>query len=430
MAQTIIGSTPEPKREEHAMEPAYRHSLVESQYTPHTSLLSFVTGKPTLVEWYRGSYGADEDQQAFEPQSIETYSSYKRINNLIVKLTGDPNYTFDNVKAQSSQTLTGFVLFDLVPNIGDLLIRDIGDGRAGLFKLIEQPEIFTVAADKCYGFEAKLMAIVTESIMDNLNRKVIEELYYQKDIAVAGGNAVLTRTDKDLNKSLYQFQQAIVDDILANHYFADEDTIVIPNDEQDWLYDPYLAKFLSYVIPTSLMGIRKRICLLDVNYHVDNRRMQEPITIWDMFYKGEFNHPQRFKQAYFVHPKEAMLNTRMYNNVFYSKMDRVIVIHEQAANQNAYRYTGGVVPIGPHYSWPTEPGKPYTYYFTEEFYSGGGNDREKFVWDMWVNKTVDKKKLTEVLEGYWNLSAVDKLYMGGIYLLAIRSALVTSSAYT
>ena len=258
MAQTIIGETPVPKREERAMEPAYRHSLVESQYVPHTSLLSFVSGEPTLVEWYRGSYAEDEAQQAFEPDSLETYSSYKRINHLIVKLNGKPAYTFDNIKAESNDTINGFVLFDLVPNIGDLLIKDIGDGRAGLYKLTEQPEIFTTAADKCYGFEARLVAIVTQSIMDNLNSKVIEELHYQKDMAVAGGNAILTREDRDLNRELYQLQQGIVDEILGRHYFSDEDTIVIPNDEKDWLYDPYLAKFLSYVIPTQLMGMRPK----------------------------------------------------------------------------------------------------------------------------------------------------------------------------
>lgn len=430
MAQTIVGETPVPKREERAMEPAYRHSLVESQYVPHTSLLSFVSGEPTLVEWYRGSYAEDEAQQAFEPDSLETYSSYKRINHLIVKLNGKPAYTFDNIKAESNDTINGFVLFDLVPNIGDLLIKDIGDGRAGLYKLTEQPEIFTTAADKCYGFEARLVAIVTQSIMDNLNSKVIEELHYQKDMAVAGGNAILTREDRDLNRELYQLQQGIVDEILGRHYFSDEDTIIVPNDEKDWLYDPYLAKFLSYVIPTQLMGMRPRICLLNVNYYVDSREQQEPITIWDMFYKGDFKHPKRYKQEFYVHPRESLLNTRMYNNVFYSKMDRVIVIHQDPAKTQTYRYTGGVVPVGPIYNWPKEPGKPYPYFFSDEFYNGGGTDLEKFVWEMWVEKTIDKKKLVSILDKYWDLTDVEKLYMGGIYLLAIRTALINSSNYT
>jgi hypothetical protein len=60
MAQTVIGQVAEPVQEERAMDKVYRHSIVESHYTPHTSLLSFVSGSPTLVEWYRGSISAED----------------------------------------------------------------------------------------------------------------------------------------------------------------------------------------------------------------------------------------------------------------------------------------------------------------------------------------------------------------------------------
>lgn len=430
MAQSIIGHTPTPVREERAMEPAYRHTLVESSYTPHTSLLSFVSGEPTLTEYYRGSYGQDEEQQAFEPHSPETYSSYKRINHLILKLNQGNGFSFDNVKGQVGEMLTGYILFDLTPNKGDLFIKDIGDGQAGLYTLVEEPELFTVAADKCYGFDARLTAIVTESIMENLNRKVIEELYYQKDIAVAGGNAVLSKSDHDLNKTLYQYQIGIIDDILANNYFWDEDTIAVPNDEEDKLYDPFLAKFLSYVIPTSLMGPRKKICLLGINYWVNERSMQEPITVWDMFYRGEFKMPARFKNKYFVHQRGALINTRAYGSVFFSKFDRVITTHEAPAHRDAYKMAGALFPVGPAPTYSIKPGDPYPYYFTDEFYEGKpGNENEEFIFKMFVDGTVDKKQLTDILSGYWGMSSKDKLYMGGIYLIAIRKALVTSSAY-
>lgn len=430
MAQTVIGGTASPKVEERAMEPAYKHSIIESSYTPHTSLLSFIPGEPTLVEWYRGSYGNDEEQHAFEPDSIQTYASYKRVNNLIVKIDTPKNYAFDLVKGQGADTISGYVLFDLVPNRGDLLIKDIGDGRAGLYYVYEQPEPKTINADKCYYFEARLTGIVTKVIMDNLNSKVIEELYYQKDIAVAGGNAVLTKEDVDLNKKIYEGRLAIIDDILANHFLSDEDTIIIPNEDNDWLYDPYLAKFLAYTIPTNLLGMRRKIKLLDVNYYVDNRKLQEPITIWDMFYKGAFDHPERFKQDFYVHNREDLLNTRFYGSVFFSKMDRVITIHKESAMKAPYKYNGSLFPVGPSVGMPEPEGKPWNYFFTPEFYEGKGTELESFVWKMWKEKTIDKKALVEALDGYWKLSDKEKLYMGGIYVGACKTALKKSSSYT
>lgn len=431
MAQTIIGKTPDPVREERVMDSTYKHSLVESKYVPHTSLLSFVSGEPTLVEYYRGSYAADEEQHGHTPSSIETYASYRRINGLIVKLTQLNGFTFDNIKGEVGDRIGGYVMFDLTPNKGDLFIKDVGDGRAGLFTLVEEPEIFNVTVDKCYGFEAQLTGIVTQEIMDNLNAKVIEDLYYHKDIAVAGGNAVLSRTDHDLNKELYQFQAAIVDEILANNYYWDEDTIAIPNVENDLLYDPYLAKFLNYVIPHNLMGQRNKITLLGVNYWVEGRQMQEPLTVWDMFYRGDFSMPMRYKQNYYVHRRNSIMNTRNYGGVFFSKFDRAIVIHQMPARREAYRMAGALFPVGPApVPTPDTPGDLYPYFFSDEFYEGKGTPTEQFIWDMWVNKTIDKKKLTDVLKGFWSMSQKDKLYMGGIYLLGIRTALVTSSAYT
>jgi len=433
MAQVIIGQQPKPKEQEHILPESYHHTIVESRYIPHTSLLSHVPGEPTPTEWYRGSYGRDEEQFGFAPESIETYQSYKRIHNLIVKLDdGNGNTNFDPTKAEIGHTLSGYVLFDLTPNLGDLFIKDIGDGRAGLYVVYEQPEIFTIHADKVYHFEARLEAIVDAVIMDNLNRKVIEELYYSKDSHVGGGNAVLTANDHNLNGRLYDMQVAIIDDILANHYFWEEETIIVPNDKDEWIYDPYLAKFLSYVFPSNLMGQRNKINLLDVNYYVDGRKMQEPLTVWDMFYRGDFSNPKRYKQEYYTQSRKSMLGTRFYGNLFFSKMDRCIVIHKDGARRDPYTFTGALIPNGVPDSVMRPPieGEKWDYFFSDAFYEGGGTPNEQFIWNMFVKKTVDKAALMKVLEGYWDLDAKSKLYMSGIYVGAIKTALLTNSSYT
>lgn len=432
MAQTIIGQTTPPKREEPKIFPeVYQHSIIQSSYVPHTSLLSFVTGSPTMVEYYRGSYASDEEQQGFEPDAIETYSSYKRIHNLILKLDdGEGQYNFDDTNAQSEKIYTGYVLFDLAPGKGDLFIRDVGDGRAGLFSIFAQPQIRTVYADKCYYFEARFQGFVTKPMMDNLNAKVIEELYYQKDVQVGGGQALLTKSDRELNLDISELKLAIMDDLLAKHYFKDEETIIIPNDDKDILYDPYLAKFLAYTLPTNLLGMRERIRILDVNYWADDRQQQEPITVWDMFLRGGFKRPQLYKQNYWVHPRGNLMNTRMYGNIYYSKMDRAIVVHQDPAVRQTYAFHGSMFPVGPTTPLPIEESKKWNYFFSDGFYEGKGTELEKFVFDMWADKTVDKAQLVKVLENYWSLTDVQKLYMGGIYVGACKTGLLRNSTYT
>lgn len=433
MAQTIIGTQPVKPREELALPEPYKNTIIESRYIPHTSLLSFVPGMPTRTTYYRGSYGRDEEQQGFEPESIQTYASYKRVHNLIIKIeNGNGNYNFNPVNGQGSNQLFGYVLFDLTPNKGDLFVKDVGDGKAGLYVITEQPEIRTIHADKCYYIEATMTGFMTNEIQKNLDEKVIEELYYSKDTAVDGGNAVLTKSDYDLNKRLYDLQFAIVDDILAAHYFDQEDTIIIPNEEKDWLYDPYLAKFLSYVFPQKVIGARKKIRLLDPNYSVDSRKMNQPLTIWDMFYRNDFSAPKRYYQKYWVHNRRDMLNTRMYGNVYFSKIDRMINVYEESAKKGPYSFTGALLPnlVPGGYDGPREPGKPWEYFFGEDFYNGGGTETQKFVWKMFKEKTVDKRELVEILDKYWDLDDTNKLYMSGIYVGAIKKALITNSDYT
>lgn len=432
MAQTIIGQTPAPKPKEVILPESYRHSIVESRYVPHTSMLSFVPGEPTLTEYYRGQYGLDEEQLGFHPESIETYQSYKRINNFIMKIDdGKGNYNFDPEKGESNHLLTGYVLFDLAPSIGDLFIKDIGDGRAGLYMITVQPEIMTIHADKCYRIEAEFQDEVSEKIYNYLSSQVIEELYYSKSSQVAGGNAVLTQSDHTLNARLYDMMAAIVDDILGNYYFSEESTVVIPNEKGDILYDPYLAKFLSYVFPHDMLGPRNKIETISVQYYTGDRKMQEPVTIWDMFYRQDFSNPKRYKQEFYTHTRSSLINTRYHGNIFFSKMDRAILVHKEGASKYPYLYTGAVVPIGPNViPKPNKEGEPHTYFFGDDFFEFGGTETQQFIWKMFKDKTVDKAGLMKVLEGYWSLDEMNKLYMAGIYVGAIKTALKTNSQYT
>lgn len=432
MAQTSFGGTKPPVKQATALPEEYKSDIIESRYVPQTSLLSMVPGTPTRCHYYRQYLGQSSEQNSFQPESIETYQSYTRVANLILKVdSGNGNFNFLPQSGQVEHRISGYILFDLTPNKGDLFIKDIGDGKAGLYTITEQPELRTIQADKVYFFEATLEAVMTQAIQANLDIKTVKNLYYSKDSAVAGGNAVLTEEDYTLNKQLYDAKFAIMDDLLAHHYFSDENTVVIPNTDNDLLYDPYLAKFLSYVIPANEIAPREKIRTLNVQYWINGRTMQEPVTVWDMFYRNDFAHPARYKQAMYVHPRSSLMGTRAYGSVFFSKMNRVITVHSEGASIYPYTYSGGIIPTsGPMLSPPPQPGVEWKYFFGEDFFEGKGTELQQFIWQMFRDRTLDKKGLLKVLDGYWLLDDISKLYMGGIYILAIRTALITSSNFT
>lgn len=430
MAQVIIGDKKKPVSEPLVYDPGYRHSIVQSKDIPQTGLLTMASGAPILLEYYRAALGADEEPQAFQPESVGTYRSYIRINNLIGKRDGTKNFSFNPEKGTSEDRYTIYLMIDAAPNIGDLAILDIGAGRAGLLTIYEQPELLTTDVEKCYRCEFVLSAIVTKELFDTLNARVIKELYYNKDNVLAGGNAVLTEDDMKDNQRLYSYLPLIVEEIYNSFFFEDEDTILVPTDDNTYLYDPFLTEFLLYTIPNKYIGNNRRITLMNVNYHADGKSSRNNRTVWDMLKSGDFDNPKRYDNTYYTHSRESMLNTRYYGNVFFSKIDRVINTTKQSASHLAYTNAGTVFPIVPGTSVEADcEGQPYDYFFSKEFYEGKGTETEQFIWKMFKDKTIDKKGLLEVLDKFWDLPPRDRLYMSGIYLLAIKRALIASNNY-
>jgi len=90
---TPLGSVipPEPERPK-IYSNTYKHSIVDSAYTPETSLLSMVDGTPRLMEYYRRKLMPDEELSQFQPDNSAVYQSYTRIKNLVGKQDGAGAY--------------------------------------------------------------------------------------------------------------------------------------------------------------------------------------------------------------------------------------------------------------------------------------------------------------------------------------------------
>ena len=431
MAEAEIGKIPNKPKEELIYDKNYRHSLTASSYTGQTSLLSNVSGSPILTEYYRQFLGASEEPITLQPDSIETYQSYTRIKGLILKIDGDKSPNFDDELGIITEQGVAFVMFDLAPIIGDVFIADIGDGLTGLYTISAPPRIRNITMDKVYEIDFRLIAIMNQAIEDNLNKKVVEEFVYSKDSAIRGGNAVITASDWEDNKKLNHLETLISKFIYENFFYNPEKTIILPG-EDDVLYDPYLARFLQYTIPTRRLGMRDSISVVGTEFG-SMRKGGKKINIWDMFLENDFDHPELYKQDYFIHLSESLINTKYYGGVYYSKIDRVILTEEEGASSEAYRFVGGTFigePYGSAERFPNKVGVKHDYFFSDEFYTGKPTKpNEKFIYDFFKNKTIDKKALLSILDDYFTKDPLEQLYMGGIYILAIRISLSSTYNY-
>lgn len=436
MAEAIIGKITKPNEPQLIYDEEYRHPIVASNYVGSTGLLTNISGKPYMTEYYRQVMGASTEAHGFQPDSIETYQSYERIKGLILKIDGELTNNWDGEWNVIGQEGVARAIFDLGPVPHDVFIADIGDKRGGLFELNSEPRLRTIAMDKIYEFDIKLIAIVTKEIEENLNKKTVKELVYSKDSAVKGGNAVLTVGDYQANVELAKLETVLIQDYLSEFYYEGERTIVIPNDDDELVFDPYLAKFLSYTFTTRKTGLRDSIATLGITFGRSAVGTSK-LNIWDMFLQLNFKHPERYNQKYYLFNAYHLRNTRYYGNVSFSKMNKVILTESHGASALAYREYGPILfdaifQVGKQTDIPIEgvEGTPKSYFFSDDFYTGNSSDaNEKFIFDFFRDQVVDKAALLKVINDYWSLSPIQRCYLGGIYVLAVRIALSTTYNY-
>lgn len=425
---TLAKPVPEPT----VYDPGYRHSIVESVYTPHTSLLTNVTGTPVLCEYYRTAQGVSEEQLGLQLDDLATYQSYTRIRNLIIKFQGEEAFNFDDATGESAKTVTAYALLDLVPLLGDVFITDIGDGQAGLYQITQTPRIPTINADKVYEFDCTLIGLVTKEVADNLNSKVIKELVYSKDSALNGGNALLAKEDVDINKELDTQMRSIARYYLSRFYWESESTICLPVPivigERTFthIYDQYLVEFVTNVFPMRMLGYMKPVSRLEVAGYMNYGKNYQ-VTVWDLFKRCDWSILPSLKPSMWIKDRRDFFGTRMGSTFTDSKFDAAIINDEKAYETvlppyYGYLYNGQYKTAGT-FELPS-------YIFTEKFYQGSyGNEFEKLLVDVFRDNLVNKKAILDQCKVFYDRKPEEQVYYGALLIGMIVKSRISNAGY-
>lgn len=396
----------------------YRHSIVDSSWQPEQSLLSMVEGVPVRVEYYRQRLARDEEPAPFGPNLAPTYQKYDRIKNLIVKQEGGGAFSFDPANGESTKVYNGWVIFDLTPNRGDCFVVDIGDGRAGLMHITEQPEPRNFTANKVFYITYQMSGILDRDTFEKLDSRVIEDLIYSKDSQLNGGLSVIATTDFNDTKRLFDWRTTIANYIMHEFYWSPEKTIAFESSPGQMVYDQYLVNFLAAMIPPDLRPMYPFINQFSTEYGGRDFGKHGDINIWTVLLRGDFNLlPICDKEAAMIGVNRAV-GTRMYGNIRNTKFEYFIATDpERYKLYKAYFNFDGFPILRP------SPEVPVTYMFSEEFYKGNWTTKfEQLVLETLKNHVVDRKGLLEYCDTYFNLPKREQLYQGAILLLLLNVA--------
>ena len=396
----------------------YRHSIVDSSHQPETSLLTMVQGVPRRTFFYNPFKNGDEETMPFGPDNAPTYQSYSFYENLIIKQEGAGAFNFDVEKAVSSQDFTGFLAADFVPIRNACFVADIGDGNAGLFMVTEQPEIRNITANKVYYLTYKLVSILTKEWNDMLVSRVVESFVYSKDSALRGGTSVITKGEYRDAEQIAKWQETLSSYLMRIYYWNPERTFVYDAPDGRKVYDEYLVNFLCAMIPPALRGPYPFIDQFSTQYGAREFGSWGTVNVWEVLLRNDWHLlGQCSNQASFIETTR-LAGTRQYGNLRSSKISWFV-----ATDPERFLQQGSFFNFDGYNVFTPSKELGFTYLFTPEFYQGKPQtELENIIVETLKYRNVDRKRILEYLEGYWNLSDVDKLYQGAILMVVLNAA--------
>ena len=253
----------------------YQHSVVDTEFTDRSSILVNIEGTPYNVDYYAQVLGDDEAVKPFDIGQEATFQQYHKINNMEIRLQGQLSQSHDN--ETNSLVLTGNAIAYpfLKPNVGDVFVSDIGDGRGGVFSITESRKL-TRFRQSCYEIVFKQIHELTEEIGIKLQERVVKTNTFNKQFMYYGADPIVTNDTMDRHRRLRLTLGDTLDEYLTEFYSKEFDTLLVPSNSKG-VYDPFVVKHILSIFNTTDHPYISKISQLNV----DSSMYQESLSIWD-----------------------------------------------------------------------------------------------------------------------------------------------------
>lgn len=298
----------------------YRHSVVSAKTTPLSALLQYVEGSTLVVDYYSQVLGADEEASPFEPGQLAVYQQYNVIKGMVIKLDGSFAIGEDQQSMEMQVSGTGKIFPGTVkPNFGDVIIADIGDGKAGIFTL-EVPLKNTLMKETCYNITFNLYREADEHLVSVLNGRVVNTYYYRNDFLTYGKNPIVTEGVVQLDKQLKQLEKIRLREFVADFFSREYGTFAVPS-QTDPTYDRYVVSCLMRQFDRGSHPIFSRVRELNC----DGIPLSDQQSIFDMLISRD----QSYRTIIFS--KAQLASVKLFDSlpymegVRYSGMEYVIL---------------------------------------------------------------------------------------------------------
>ncbi|QQV92047.1 virion structural protein [Klebsiella phage vB_KpM_FBKp24] len=334
----------------------YRDVAIDTQYTPLSTILTTIEGKPWKVTWYSQILNGDNAPAGLQVSRLEINQQYKKINGLELKVTEaiqvSPEF---RPETQEFTVRGGANMYPGVrPNIGDLFTATLLDGRVGIFQISQPPEQRSIYMQTTYRIEYVMRDFLDADYAKKLKDKTVEEYFFIPSFLDSGINPVISDSAHGDYRTLMDWRERIPLFYLNKFYDKEYATLTIPGQKRNIIYDPFLTTFVSALWSQENIGpfhgmaflnvmdgtIREIKTVLDALLDQEDLLMdivetkipivQSSLFLTDPFYRG----PQYMGVPYVCFPN----NSDRYRNGWEAK-PKVISLIQGYRTRPRVRYT-------------------------------------------------------------------------------------------
>ena len=261
--------------------PKYSGINVDTKFIDASDLLTHVEGSSWTVQYFSQVLSKDSPLAGQMITRDAIYQQYILIKDMELKVNTPITYVQDEATKSIKGTGAATVYPFIIPNMGDLIIADIGDGKAGIFR-VTTSERKTIFKNTVHTIEYVLIETsanrehYTERLED-LNTKTIETIVYVRDFLQHGQNPLLHKEEYDILRELRMFYHSTLERYFKMFLSNEYKTLLIPG--QMWpTYDHFLTKAMLSFFSTDDTPDVRNVRILNV----DDDIVMQATTIWDV----------------------------------------------------------------------------------------------------------------------------------------------------
>lgn len=423
--------------------PEYKGVTVDTKQTQVSNLLTHIEGSSWNVLYYSQVLNSDNGLNNQNLNLNPVLQGYKLIKNFELKVTS-PLTTDQDENSGAMTTRGSAMVYPIaIPNVGDMFLADVGDGREGVFTITSSIRK-ALYKETCYEINYTMVDYSTAERRGDLNSKVVDTVVFVRDFLKHGQNPLVVDDDYTLMTELVGRYKEIIEHYFKSFFSNEFKTLLVPGQTKP-IYDHYLTKSITAFFTTLDSKEIRNLRILNC----DDDSVMDATTIWDVIKKKDPNLVKHSVRRAGLIEANTFERNPVLDGIRYSGIRQIVYPKDPALSvdfslvSSAKSLSPDVLVNVPSPITRLEdllsitelnnqlgavPTKPVTiddyYVFSQNFYDNNREQQSKLemcVWDYLDNKPLNPEHLSIFCQTYHAWGALERFYYVPILLVLLKS---------